>query len=84
MPCGLAGACVDGIVGDCGGFQIGAGEGGCEVDGYGEISFAAARAIGVYMGPEELNEDPLVITIGIAPDPATCRAAGSGGGGGGH
>jgi hypothetical protein len=54
---------VDGIVGDCGGFQNGVGDGGCKADGYGEMSYA----IGVYMGPEELSEDPIVTTVGVAP-----------------
>jgi hypothetical protein len=62
---------VDGIVGDCGGFQNGVGDGGCKADGYGEMSYA----IGVYMGPEELSEDPIVTTVGVAPDPVTSRPA---------
>ena len=39
------------------------------------MSYAAARAIGVYLGPEELSEDPIELTIGVAPDPAACQPA---------
>ena len=63
------GACVDGIVGDCGD----AASDGCKVAGYGEISYAAARAIGVYEGPEKLNQDQVKIEIGVAAGSSKCQ-----------
>lgn len=68
------GNCVDGIVGDCGGYE----EGGCKTDGYGEMSYAAVRAIGAYVGPEETSLDPIQIEIGVAADPSACGPASSG------
>ena len=65
------GACVDGVVGDCGD----AASDGCKIGGYGEISYAAARAIGVYAGPEATNTDPITVEIGVAPDPTACNAS---------
>jgi hypothetical protein len=58
-----SGACVHAVVGDCGGTPP---EGGCKVHGYGEISYAAAKAIGVYVRPEEASSDPIQIHIGAA------------------
>eukprot|EP01047_Picozoa_sp_COSAG01_P017482 COSAG01_NODE_927_length_12693_cov_16.333810_6_plen_116_part_00 len=69
-----SGVCVDGVVGDCGGTPP---EGGCKVQGYGEISYAAAKAIGVYVGPEQANSDAIQIQIGVAPNPELCRASAS-------
>eukprot|EP01051_Picozoa_sp_SAG22_P009738 SAG22_NODE_834_length_6927_cov_7.202402_3_plen_143_part_00 len=62
------GACVDGLVGDCGGHE----QDGCKVDGFGEMSYAAVRALGLYAGPERVLDDPIEVTIGVAPDPAGC------------
>ena len=68
------GACVDGLVGDCGGVGDD-GPGGCKADGFGEMSYAAVRAIGAYRGPEEVSDDPIRITIGVMPDPIRCVPA---------
>ena len=69
-----SGACVDGLVGDCGGVGDD-GPGGCKADGFGEMSYAAVRAIGAYRGPEEVSDDPIRITIGVMPDPIRCVPA---------
>jgi hypothetical protein len=65
------GACVDGIIGDCGDSE----SDGCKIEGYGEMSMAATKAIGVYLGPEHASADPTEITFGVAPDPEQCKPA---------
>lgn len=65
------GACVDGIIGDCGDSE----SDGCKIKGFGEMSMAATKAIGVYLGPEHASGDPTEITFGVAPDAEQCRPA---------
>ena len=66
------GACVDGVVGDCGDSE----SDGCKVKGYGEMSMAATKAIGVYLGPESVEaHDPTEIVFGAAADPENCKPA---------
>ena len=65
------GACVDGIIGDCGDSE----SDGCKIKGFGEMSMAATKAIGVYLGPEHANGDPTEIVFGVPPDAEQCKPA---------